>query len=105
MKISGSKWFSLIKLIAPIVLSNVNPRLAPISDAITDGIEQAESMKGLSGADKLKHVQTIANDAADAINTAHGTVLVNKAGLNEAVQEGVDTVIAMKNVKTPPPVK
>lgn len=85
-----------------MILSTVNPKLAPLSDAITDGIEQAESMKGLSGADKLKHVQAIAADAADAINTAHGSEVVNKAGLNKAVTEGVDTVVAVLNVKKKP---
>jgi len=99
MKLSTNKWFGLVKMLAPMILSTVNPRLAPIADKITYGIEEAEAIKGASGADKLKHVQNIALDAANSINAATGKETVDKASLNEAVQEGVDTVIAVLNVK------
>lgn len=82
-----------------MILSTVNPKLAPIANEITDGIEEAELINGASGADKLKHVQNIANNAADAINNAHGSEVINKAQLNIAVTDGVNTVIDVLNVK------
>jgi hypothetical protein len=94
-----NKWFALVKMLAPIILTTVRPELAPIADKITDGIEEAEKLKEAGTIkDKLKHVQLIASNAADSINIAKGKEVIDKEHLDAAVNEGVSTVIHAINI-------
>lgn len=96
---SKSKWFALVKMLAPIILTAVKPELAPIADKITDSIEEAEQLKDAGTIqDKLKHVQSIASNAADTINTVKGKEVVDKTNLDETVKNAVSTVISAINI-------
>lgn len=97
--ISKSKWFALVKLLAPIILTTVKPELAPIADKITDGIEEAEKMKDEGKLqDKLQHVQAIAKNAAETINTIKGKEVVDKTSLDETVKAAVTATINAINI-------
>lgn len=93
-----SKWLNLLKLLAPIVLTQVKPELAPIADEITEAIASAEQLHGSNGANKLKHVQDIADNAADVINTAKGKIVVDKTDLHDVIAHGVGTVVSTVNM-------
>jgi len=93
-----TKWLSLVKLLAPIILTTVKPGLAPIAGNITDAINEAEQLKGAKGTDKLQHVKNIANSAADAINNAKSKEVIDKATLNKAIDDSVNTVISVVNM-------
>lgn len=92
------KWLSLVKLLAPIILTTVKPELGPIAGEITEAINEAEQIKGANGPEKLQHVKNIANNAANAINTAKNKEVVDKATLNKAIEDGVNTVVAVTNL-------
>lgn len=95
---SKSKWLSLIQMIAPIVLTAVKPELAPIAGNVTAAIQEAEAMKGASGADKLQHVINIGHAAADAVNIATGKEAIHIPTLDNALQDGVSTVVSVANL-------
>lgn len=63
-----------ISKIAPALLA-LTP-LAPIADDIMAAIQEAEAINGASGPEKLAHVVNIAVDAAKAINTSAGKILI-----------------------------
>ena len=92
------KWLDLVKLFGPIILAQVKPELAPIANEITEAIATAETIKGTSGVDKLKAVQSIADNAADSINLAKGKTVVNKEDLHAGIASGVETVVSGVNL-------
>lgn len=94
----SNKWLDLVKLLAPIIIGTVKPELVPISAKITAAIDSAEQIKGASGADKLKHVQEIADAAADSLNAVKGHVVLDKTKLDETVSEAVNAVVAATNI-------
>lgn len=92
------KWLDLVKLFGPIILAQVKPEFAPIANEITEAIATAETIKGASGAEKLKAVQSIADNAADSINLAKGKTIVNKDDLHAGIASGVATVVSGVNL-------
>lgn len=95
---SKKKWLSLIQMLAPIILTSVKPELAPIAGNVSSAIQEAEQIKGATGADKLQHVQNIAHAAADSVNTAVGKEVVHIPTLDNAIQDGVSTVVSVANL-------
>lgn len=96
-----SRWHKLGeigKFLAPLVLSAIDPKLAPLGSTISHGIEVAESLPGATNQQKLASVQLLAHDTALAINQAHGTEVVTINGLDEAVAHGVSTTISVLNL-------
>ncbi len=81
------------KLVIPSVVSAINPRLAPLGNTIADGIAEAQDMPGLSNADKLKHVQSLAHKAAVGINQATGKNTVPVDGLDAATEHVINTAV------------
>jgi hypothetical protein len=94
----NNKWLQLAQLLAPIILSTIKPELAPIAGDISQGIQTAEQMVGAKGIQKLAYVQDLAAKTADAVNVAKGKVVVDPAGLNVAVEQGVNTTVAVLNL-------
>lgn len=95
---SKSKWLSLVQMLAPIILTAVKPSLAPIVGNVTAAIQEAEQIKGASGTDKFQHVQNIAHAAADSVNTAAGKEVIHIPTLDNALQDGVSTVVSVANL-------
>jgi hypothetical protein len=91
----SNKWLQLLQTLAPVILGTVNPALIPIAGVITHAISTAEN-SGKNGPDKLASVVSITDDAVQAINLAGGNI--NPSQVHEAVQEGVDTTIAVTNL-------
>src|SRR5260370_3811416 len=98
MKFSWSVFAHLAQVLAPIIISTINPKLAPLASAIGSGIVEAESIPGASGADKLKHVLNITDQAAAGVNNAIGKQVVDPIGLHEAATEAIDTTVAILNL-------
>ena len=92
-----SKFAELAKVLVPVVLPLVNPKLSPLSQNITQGIIEAEGIKGASGPDKLQHVLNIAANTAQGINSTAGHVVVDPSGLTQSVALGVNAAIAAIN--------
>src|SRR3990167_9961035 len=93
-----SSWLNLLKLLAPIIIPTIKPELASIADPIISAITEAEGLKNSKGSEKLKHVQVLANNAADIINIAKGSEVVDKANLDDAVDGAIKTTIAVVNL-------
>lgn len=98
------KFAELAKLFAPLVISTINPKLAPVAEKIADAIGEAESMPNASGMDKLAHVKTIAIDSVTTANSLAGKELIPVNGLDEAITESVNTAVDVIN-KVHPKVK
>ncbi len=91
-----SKWSmfaNLAKLLVPSIVGAINPKLAPLGTTIADGIAVAQEMPGLSNADKLAHVQSLAHDAAVGINQGAGKVVVDIDGLDAATAHVINTAV------------
>jgi hypothetical protein len=100
----SGKWHrfaALAELFVPMVISTVNPRLAPLGSVIGHAIGQAEAIPGASNSEKLAHVQAIAHDTAAALN-ASGKTHVDMVGLDEAVSSAVTTSIQVVKLVHPP---
>ena len=101
MAASWLKWIDLVKVLAPMIIGLINPKLAPVAVAISDGIAQAEQINGATGPDKLKYVLATANDAAVAVNTTMGKTILDPSELNTAVTDAVNTTVAVINLVHP----
>ena len=97
-------WFEAIKMLVPLIISLVNPKLAPLASSITAGINEAESIPGASGTDKLTHVVNIATASANAINQATGKTIVNPtditADAGAVISAAVDIAKTVKDHPT-----
>ena len=94
-------WINAITKIAPIILAavpGVPPLLVP---AIIKGIHAAEAIPGATGPEKLAAAIEIIDASATAINEAKpNTIKVSE--INSAVKHGIETVIAVTNIKVKP---
>lgn len=94
------KWLGLLKMLAPIIVTTINPKLGPIAGNIVEGIEEAEHIGGASGKDKLQHVQNIGKILANQVNTAQGKEVINEDELDSAIEEVASTVVSVVNLVT-----
>lgn len=92
------KWLDTVKAIAPILISVINPALAPVASVIAAAIGEAEQIPGATGADKKSHVLAIVTDAATAINAAAKKVVLDPASMGAAAGAAIDTVISIVNL-------
>lgn len=91
-----SRWSvfgNFAKMVIPTLVTAINPRLAPLGTTIADGIAEAQTMPGLSNADKLKHVQSLAHSAAIGINQATGKNTVPVEGLDAATEHVINSAV------------
>lgn len=99
-----SKWFKfaeLAKLFVPLVVSSINPKLAPLGQTIADGISEAETIPGASNAEKLAHVQSLAHKTAVGLNQT-GKTNIDLNTLDSAVDGVVTTGIKVVKLVHPP---
>ncbi len=86
-------WLDLVKFLAPIILSKINPHLGQVSDSIVTGISEASLIKGATGEQKLAHAVNITNAAVAAINAGTGKELINPTIINEAAGHAISTIV------------
>jgi hypothetical protein len=89
-----SKWGAFLKIartVAPVVLQ-FTP-LAPISGAVTVGIQEAEQIEGASGTEKLAHVTNIAVEAANAANAQAGRIVVDPDMVQAEAAKAISTAV------------
>lgn len=92
-------FLQLLKTFALPMLVSVRPELAPIASSVANAMVEIELIKGSqTGKEKLEHVKNVANDAADAVNTAKGHVVVDKAALDSTIEHAVSTTIEAVNL-------
>ena len=98
-KITGNKWFQLITGLAPMILANVKggDKIAPVIPVIVAGIQEAEQIKGASGAAKKDHVLKTVEAGVAAAN-ATGKVNLDPAAVRDAASDGIDAVIGTIHV-------
>lgn len=83
------RFAAIVKRLGPSILIEVDPRLEPLASVITHAITEAEQIPGASGPAKTAHVQNIVHAVAPTIPG------VDAAAVDESLQEGIDTVIAV----------
>lgn len=98
------KFFSVLEMVGPTVLTAVNPALGYIGSDIINNIKAAQQLPGKSGEEKLIFVVNASNTAIDDLNKAHGSVLVDPALVNAALINGINAVIATVKVVQNTPV-
>lgn len=92
-----SKWLDAIKTVAPIALSlipGVPPVLIPL---IVHGIETAEKLPGATGPQKKAYVIDLVNSGVAGTNAAAGKQVIDPVAVSTAVDEGIDTAVAVAN--------
>jgi hypothetical protein len=99
VKLTSNKWFALITGLAPLILSNIKggDKIAPVIPVIVSGIQEAEQIKGASGADKKAHVLKTVEAGVAAAN-ATGKVKLDTAEVQAVASDGIDAVIGAVHV-------
>lgn len=93
------KFLHIVGTFAPLILA-VTP-LAPIAGAVTAAIQEAESIAGATGAEKLARVTAIAVDAAHAANAQAGHVVVDPVAVQTEAATVISAVIQATNLAKP----
>ena len=86
-------WLDLVKFLAPMILVEINPHLAQVSDSIIHGISEAQAMSGATNEQKLNHAVNITNDAVKAINASTGIQRIDPVVVNEAAGHAISTIV------------
>jgi len=94
MKFNLHKFVSLVNVLAPVVLASVphGDKIAPLIPTITSAINEAEQIKGASGAEKKAHVLSIVQAGVATANAA-GHAHLDPVEVNEVASHGIDAVI------------
>lgn len=97
MKFNLSKFKSLVRTFAPLVLANVKggDKIAPHVDRIIEGIEAAEAVAHASSADKKAAVLALVTKGAEEAKAAGAHV--DPVEVATIASHGIDTVIAVVN--------
>ena len=90
-------WFTILKRFAPIVLA-ITPA-APLAPFIATAIQAAEQIPDASGPTKLAIAREIVKISVNATNAQLGYEKVDPALVDQAVEDGINTVVAVVNVK------
>lgn len=97
-KFSWSMFAHLAQMIAPMIVTSIDPKLAPLSTAIGAGIAEAESIPGAQGSDKLQHVLNLATDAAQGVNSATGKTVLDPTEFQASATQAINTTVAIINL-------
>lgn len=92
------KFAEIAKLVAPIIVSIVVPKLAPVASTIGHAIGVAEKLPDATGSEKLDYVKQITHDAVVSINEAASDDLIDETDLQSAIEHGVNTSVAVINL-------
>lgn len=87
-----SKWSTFAKIamaVGPMALK-FTP-LAPIAEAVSAGIAEAQQIPGASGTEKLDHVTKIALAAADAANAQEGRIVLDPLVVKATAADAIAT--------------
>lgn len=92
-----SKWLTLIKMLAPIIIATTVPHGEMLATLVAKGIEQAESFKGKTGKEKLVIAQSLVDTGIAGINAAKpGTI--DPTAVHSTVAEGISMVVNTANL-------
>jgi hypothetical protein len=91
----------LAQLLAPTIITTLNPKLAPLAGSIASGIAEAEEIPGASGKDKLQHVLNIVDDTAAGVNSTAGKQILDPNVLHAAATEAINTTVEIINLAHP----
>lgn len=93
-----NQWLAIAALLAPAVLTRVKggEKIAPFIPAITQGVIEAEQIKGASGAQKKAHVLNLVPVAVGVAN-ATGKTHLDPVVIGSIVDSGIDAVIKAVN--------
>lgn len=92
------KWLKTVARLAPMIIHTIRSELDPIGSVIGRAMAEAEQIPGATGKEKFDHVKNIATQTATAINESAGKQIVPVESLDEALQEGADTTVAVVNL-------
>lgn len=90
-------WFTILKRVAPIVLATTPA--APLAPFIAVAIQAAEQIPGADGPTKLAIAREIVTIGVNATNAQIGYAKIDPALVDEVVENGIHTVVAVVNAK------
>ena len=90
-------WFTILKRLAPVALA-LTPA-APLAPFIAVAIQAAEQIPGASGPTKLAIAREIVKISVNATNAQLGYAKVDPELVDEAIENGINTVVAVVNAK------
>lgn len=92
-------WLKNIEFIAPLILPLIPGFPAVLTPFVVKGIQHAETIEGADGKTKLAAAVNEVNNGIEALNAVKPGV-VNPSAVNSAIVNGINTVIAVTNIKT-----
>lgn len=95
-----SRFLSLVKLLAPMIIANLVPHGQEIAPFVSAGIEEAEALKakGASKAERLAHARALVNNGINGYNAAAGHEKINPAAVNAVIDEAISTTVNVANI-------
>jgi len=91
-------WVGLVKMVVPIVLPFVNPKLAPVGPLVVQGITEAQQMKGASGPEKLAHATNLVTIGAATANAAAGKEVVDTNAVTNDASKAISVAVDITNM-------
>ena len=93
------RWIELVKLVVPVVLSVVNPALAPLATIIIHGITEAEALGAAqTGAAKRAHVLGIVEAGVAGTNLTAGRAVIDPIQAEATAGTVIDATVAVTNL-------
>jgi len=95
------RWLTIVRGLLPwafMLIPGLPPVLVP---TIIQGIEEAQQLKGASGADKKAHVVALVELAITGINSKRK--VIDEVTVLPVVKSAIDTGIALVNLFSPKP--
>lgn len=94
------KWRDIVRIVVPVVLSLIpaGRQYTALIPVIVNGIDEAEAIKGASGADKKQHVLNLVANAVDAINGAAGKTVLGATAAQVVAGNLIDAAVSVVNL-------
>lgn len=93
------RWLAAVTGLLPLIFMLIPKLPSVLVPVIIQGIQEAEQIKGATGAQKKDHVMALVHLAIETINTAKKREVIGAEAL-ATIDRAVDTGIAMVNLFT-----
>lgn len=90
-------WLALVKALAPTIIAATVPHGDLLAPLVVQGITEAESAVGKSGAEKLAIAQKVVDTGIAGVNAAAGRQKIDPVAVHQIVAEGISTTVDIVN--------
>ena len=97
MSVFNSRWFHLIGVFAPTILTLVIPGGAVLGPLVSAAISEAELIPGATGEAKKDHVLGVVVNGLTLLNKIAGKPVADATAVTLAIGSAIDTTIQIVN--------